>query len=311
MGLLSKALQMADAAERPSDRPETGTPSAPRKDADPAAAQGPDAPVHYSEPVAPGDDAPSPLAALAPQPPATTTDASRTDERLAVLHQPSSAVAEQFRAIRTSVLARWQNQRHLLHAFTSAQPQEGKTLTVLNLGLCFAELSQRRVLVLEADLRRPRFAAFLGLPPGPGLADLLAQQVGIAQAAVTIPTAHLDVIAAGHPLGNQALQSLSSPAASGLFGELRRRYDHVLIDTPPVLPYADAGVLGALSDEIILVTRLNLTPVSLVRQAAAILAGYNAPVAGLIATEHTRSALSLCTIQQQPSELVQQEKHAA
>jgi Mrp family chromosome partitioning ATPase len=311
MGLLSKALQMADATGRTTDRPDTGAPPAPLRDPVPAAPREADAPAPAVNLAPDPADAPGPLAALAPQEPAMTADASRIDERLEVLHQPASAVSEQFRAIRTGMLARWQNQRHMVHAFTSAQPQEGRTLTVLNLGLCFAELSQRRVLVLEADLRRPHFAAYMGLPEGPGLAEVLEQRASIAQAAATVASARLDVIAAGHALGNQALQVLSSPATVGLLGELRRRYDHVLIDTPPVLPFADAGILGALSDEIILVTRLNLTPLALVRQAVSILAGYNAPVAGLIATEHTRSGLTLSNFAQQPAAVMRQKKDAA
>jgi Mrp family chromosome partitioning ATPase len=73
-----------------------------------------------------------------------------------------------------------------------------------------------------------------------------------------------------------------------LLKDLRRRFDHVIIDTPPVLDLADAGILGAWSDEVLLVARMNVTPQPLVMQAMRTLGSYNAPVTGLIATDHQR-----------------------
>ena len=307
MGLLATALKMAASADSPSDRPDTGVPAA-LTGSGPTEAGG-------ADPLAPNlglanaqDPSDRPLA---PESPAATIPAAGIDERLEVMHQSSGPVAEQFRAIRTSILARWRNQRHIVHAFTSAQGQEGKTLTVLNLGLSFAELSDRRTLVLEADFRRPRFASFLGLPAGPGLVDLLGQSATLAQTVVTLADTRLDVIPAGRIASHKALRVLSSPAAAALLGELRRRYDHVLIDTPAVLPCADAGVLGAASDEVILVARLDQTPEATVRQAIATLAGYNAPVAGLIVTDHALAMPIFRISSEITADAAAQEKDAA
>lgn len=75
---------------------------------------------------------------------------------------------------------------------------------------------------------------------------------------------------------------------ASLMKKLRSSYDHVIIDTPPVLELADAGILGSVSNEVLLIARLNQTPRALIEQAIRILSSYNAPVGGLIATDQQR-----------------------
>ena len=87
----------------------------------------------------------------------------------------------------------------------------------------------------------------------------------------------------------QAVQLLSSEAMASLLSRLRQNYDHVFIDTPPVIELADAGVLGTISDEVLLIARMNRTPRALVEQAIRTLNSYNASVGGIIATDQQRS----------------------
>ncbi len=215
----------------------------------------------------------------------TLSDLTATDERLGVLGNPAGVVAEECRAIRTSLLARWQNKRHLVHTLTSAVPQEGKTLTSLNLAAAFAELRTRHTLVIEADLRRPQFTRLLGLEESPGLADLLEGTATVEAALHAVGPRGLHVIPAGRATGNQAIDLLSSPRLGTLLAQWRRRYDDIFIDTPPVLELADAGIIGALSDEVLLAVRLGHTPRGLVDKATRILLTYNAPAAAVIGTD--------------------------
>ncbi len=208
------------------------------------------------------------------------------DDRLVVLTEPSSIMAEEYRSIRTSILARWEQKRHLVHTITSATPQEGKTITSLNLGLSFAELRNRQTLVIEADLRLPQFESQLGLDRGTGLVPLLDGQVTLEDVIVTVPDTNLHVIPAGKRANDRAVQLLSSTPMAELLERLRESYDHVIIDTPPVVELADAGILGAMSDDVLLIARLQRTPQSLIEQAIRTLGSYNADVAGLIATDH-------------------------
>ena len=212
-------------------------------------------------------------------------DASEVDERLVALTNPASVMAEEYRAVRTSILARWEQKRNLAHTITSATPQEGKTITSLNLGLSFAELRNRRTVVIEADLRLPQFARQLGLAETPGLVALLEGKQSTDRVVCRVDQSNLDIIPAGQRANDRAVQLLSSTAMESLIVDLRRQYDHVIIDTPPVVELADAGILGALSDEVLLIARIGRTPRKLIQLAVRTLGSYSAHVSGLIATD--------------------------
>ncbi len=208
----------------------------------------------------------------------------RIDERIVVWADPAGLEAEEYRAIRTGLLARWQHKRHLSHVISSAVPQEGKTITSLNLAASLGELSDRTCVVVEADLRLPMFAKLLGLPTGPGLVELLRGDATLGQVLVPIAGRQVWVLPAGADTGGSAAQLMSGPAMADTVSQLQRRFDHVVLDTPPVNAVADAGVIGALCDEVILVARMQRTPVPLIEQARRTLAQAQAKIAGVIAT---------------------------
>jgi capsular exopolysaccharide synthesis family protein len=210
------------------------------------------------------------------------------DDRLVSLTEPSSQLAEEYRAIRTSLLARWEHRRHLVHTITSATPQEGKTITSLNLGLSMAELRNRKTIVIEADLRLPTFNKLMHLGDSPGMIGYLRGQAELSEVIQKIEGSALHVITAGSRASNDAVQLLSNNRMARLLETLRAKYDHVIIDTPPVIELADAGILGGISDEVMLIARISRTPKPLIDQALRALRSYNAPVAGVIATDQDR-----------------------
>jgi len=217
-------------------------------------------------------------------------DAGSVDDRLIVLTEPQSLIAEEYRSIRTGLLARWQHKRHLIHTITSATPQDGKTITSLNLGLSFSELRTRRTVVVEADFRLPQFTHLLGLEPQtPGILDVLQGQEKLSQIIQRVGNDRLHVLPAGYRTCNDAVQLLSGAAMASLLKQLRNKYDHIIIDTPPVLELADAGIVGAFSDDVLLIAQMNRTPRTLIEQAIKTLTSYNAPVAGIIATNQNRA----------------------
>lgn len=216
-------------------------------------------------------------------------DYSDVDERLVSLINPSCVIAEEYRAIRTGLLAKWDNRRHLVHTITSATPQEGKTITSLNLGLILAELHNRKTLVIEADLRLPQFKKLLNLPQSYGLVGVMRGEATFKDALLNVGPNNLHVLPAGSRVNNEAVQLLSSPQMASMVKKLKREYDHIIIDTPPVVELADAGILGAMSDDVILIARMSRTPSPLIKQAIRTLESYHAPVACVIATDHSRS----------------------
>src|SRR4029077_3013367 len=134
-----------------------------------------------------------------------------------------------------------QNLRTVL--VTSPQKSEGKSITSANLALTIAQELQRRVVIVEADLRKPSLQHLFGLPDGPGLAEYLIGAAELKDVMKFLPDHNLTVITAGTAPTNPA-ELLGSTAMRRLLDLLRSRFDRVILDTPPVLPLADVAVLA-------------------------------------------------------------------
>jgi protein-tyrosine kinase len=149
---------------------------------------------------------------------------------------------------------------------TSAVPQEGKTLTAVNLALTFSESYGRRVLLIDADLRRPSVHEVIGIPNDRGLSDVLrADRVELPTVQVT-PL--LTVLPSGRPEQNP-LAGLSSERMRILLDESSARYDWVILDTPPLGLLSDAQLLTRLTQAAVFVIRAGSTPFAVVDKAIA------------------------------------------
>jgi capsular exopolysaccharide synthesis family protein len=174
-----------------------------------------------------------------------------------------SMLSEAFRTTLTSFLFSARNgDRPRIVVLTSANPSEGKTTVTVNLAIALAEISQR-VLLIDADMRRPRVHEILELGSGPGLAELLREKEPIAAGTLDkyirptqIPG--LSALRSGRS-GGAVSNLLYSPRLQELLEKLRHDFDTVLIDTPPVLHISDARVLGRLADAVILVLKAGQT----------------------------------------------------
>ena len=161
---------------------------------------------------------------------------------------------------------------------TSALGSEGKTTTALDLARSFAEAGER-VLLVEADLRRPTLAPALHLEPGPGLSDVLAGQAEVAAAVRPGGSEGLSVLPAGTVPPNPA-ELLGSARMADAVAGLRGAYDKVLLDAAPLLPVTDAAVCSALADGVLLVVRWGRTSRDEVTEAVTMLEQVHARVLG-------------------------------
>ncbi len=209
-----------------------------------------------------------------------------------VHHDRGSIVTEQYRAIRTQVLARCKNRRLQVHVVTSAAPGEGKTISTLNLGMAFAEIRNQKTLLLEADLRRPTFASYFGHEYKLGLTDYLHGKTDDIDSIIE-PSVYdnLQFMPAGEADPVKSTELLSSPRMVQLLDRLRDRYDFIFIDTPPVVTVTDPCILGAMADQTIMVVRLNKTASQVIDRAKRLLRASNCELAGVILT-HLRPDLS-------------------
>ncbi|MBF4575741.1 polysaccharide biosynthesis tyrosine autokinase [Frondihabitans sp. VKM Ac-2883] len=178
-------------------------------------------------------------------------DPTASKRPLIVHLDPRSPRAESFRSLRTNLQFLDAERPARIFALTSAMPSEGKTTTVANLAISLAE-SGARVVVIDADLRRPRLAEVMGLEGAVGLTDVLIGRAEIDDVSQPWGTRSLMVIPAGQIPPNPS-ELLGSRAMQALLETLGGLYDYVLLDTPPLLPVTDAAVLSKLTDGVVLV----------------------------------------------------------
>src|SRR6202051_2913382 len=195
--------------------------------------------------------------------------------------RPQSQMAESYRALRTSLLLSNLGAPPKVIMVTSARPQEGKTTTSINTAIVLAQKGVR-VLLVDADLRRPSVHRALGMGARSGLSNVLTGSATLQQTITTSPILpNLLIIPAGTPPPNPA-ELLASSNMRDLIAELRQQFDHIVIDTPPTLSVTDAVVLSPRADATILVIRSGHTTKQALRRARDILTQVNAHVAGVL-----------------------------
>ncbi len=172
---------------------------------------------------------------------------------------PKSLAAEQYRQLRTRLSLSEGASAVRTVLITSPQKGEGKSITSANLALTMAQELHRRVVLIEADLRKPSLHQLFGLAPGAGLSDYLSGAAELEQVTKFLPEHHLTVIPAGSTPGNPA-ELLGSTAMRRLLDQLRTTFDRVILDTPPVLPLADVAILAPMVDGALMVVRAGYTP---------------------------------------------------
>lgn len=163
---------------------------------------------------------------------------------------------------------------------SSALPGEGKSTVVCNLGIAFAETG-KRVILVDADLRRPKLAEYLGLEGAVGLTNVLAGQAALGDALQPWGGSGMWVLPSGYVPPNPS-ELLSSRNMSDLLTALGRGFDVVIIDTPPLLPVTDAAVMATIADGCVLVSRYAKTTVSQATGAAAALNAVGARLHGCV-----------------------------
>jgi capsular exopolysaccharide synthesis family protein len=154
-------------------------------------------------------------------------------------------------------------------AVASPARNDGKTTTAINLAGALAQAPDARVVVVEADLRHPSMARVLGLPGAHGLsAYLLDHSIAFEQTIERPRGFGFSVVVAGAP-SSMPYELLTSARLSALLAALRERFDFVLVDTPPTLPFPDVGILRDLVDGFLVVVRAKRTPREQVRECLA------------------------------------------
>jgi len=200
-------------------------------------------------------------------------------ERALFTHaKPRSSVAESLRSVRTNVLFRTGNKKSRTLLITSAIPREGKSFSSSNLAAVLA-MSGSRVIIIDADLRRPSIHRLFELSDEKGLSEVLLSQRSVHEVITPSHISNLDVIPAG-PIPTNPSELLGSEKMQDVVKELQKEYDIVIIDSPPVTAVADPLILSPFADGVILVVEANQTRKPIVMQAITRLQQVKAPLIG-------------------------------
>jgi len=184
---------------------------------------------------------------------------------IVMLGKNRSLAAEKFRRLKTT-LANSQDGGPQVIVLTSTGPSEGKSLVSTNLALAFAADRNDRVLLVDADLRRPTVDRWISPSPTLGLTEVLEGRTELEHALLSLSNSALHILPAGSTPRDPVVL-LSSSGARDLFAQLRRSYKRIIIDTPPVVPFTDADAVGAHADGVLLVVRSGRTRRALFKQA--------------------------------------------
>lgn len=197
---------------------------------------------------------------------------------LVLLEKERSVAAERFRRLK-AILAHDRGSAPQVVVVTSANAGEGKSLVAANLALAFAQDTRGGTLLVDADLRRPARMDWLSPEPALGLSDLVLEGLEPDHAIVELTNAPLHVLPAGRAV-DDPVSLFGSPVLATTMTRLRERYWRIVLDTPPVLLFAESDVIAAHADGVLLVARAGRTTVRAYHEALQAIT--SAPVLGAV-----------------------------
>jgi len=203
-----------------------------------------------------------------------------TPQDLVVHTHPKSSVAECLRAVRTNLLFMSPEKPLRTIMVTSSAPQEGKTTTATSLAITMTG-SGNRVLLVDADMRRPRIHRIFGLQNAAGLSSLILGEGRLADLVASTPVPNLWVLPCG-PVPPNPAELLHTGSFERLLGEMAASFDRVIIDSPPVGVVADAVVMATRTDATLMVLKAGWTSREVARQAVRQLRDVKAPLFGAV-----------------------------
>lgn len=208
----------------------------------------------------------------------TTT---RTTQRSLIAHvQPKSPISEQYRTLRTNI--QFSNVDGNLHSVmvTSSSPGEGKSTTVANLAVVFAQQG-KKVLLVDADMRKPTVHYTFRLENHIGLTNVLTKQAALSSAVHDTNVENLSVLTSG-PVPPNPAELLASAGMKEMMAEMYEEYDVILFDTPPVLAVTDGQILANLCDASILVIRSGETVIEAAQKSKELLMNAKGKLLGVV-----------------------------
>jgi len=206
------------------------------------------------------------------------------DLSLITYHKPKAPESEAYRMLRTNLGYTGVDKKHQIILVTSARMQEGKSTTASNLAITMAQ-SDHKVLIIDADMRRPKIHKLFKLDNLLGLTDLVVKDEVYDKVVYHCgEIKNLDIITSGE-IPPMPSEILDSKKMISLLDSLRSKYDYIIIDSPPVLSVSDASILARIVDGVLLTVASNETHVDAIVTAKRSLDKVEANVIGTVLTK--------------------------
>lgn len=200
-----------------------------------------------------------------------------------VIKKPMSQLAENVRALRTTLLLSGSGSPPKVIAVTSSSSREGKSSLTSMLATIWAR-SEQRVIIVDTDCRHPNVHRLFSIPHDKGVLAVLADRVDLEEAIVHDPKSRVDILPTEQS-PRDAVNQFEPAAVQAMFSRLREKYDVILVDTPPVLSVADTRIVSKFADTVLYAVRWRKTPRDAVRQGIEQLYRDNINVAGVVVTQ--------------------------
>lgn len=203
------------------------------------------------------------------------------DEKTLITHtNPKSPISEAYRVLRTNIQYSSADKPLKIIVVTSSGPGEGKTTTICNLAVLFAQMGSKTLLI-DGDLRKPRLHKIFGMENRQGLSNILVSRDDYLNYVKKCPIKKLDIITCGVIPPNPS-ELLTSNAMQQFIETVRADYDMVFIDAPPVGSVTDAAVLSTIVDGIILVAASGTVEIDALVRSKELLEKVNANIIGVV-----------------------------
>lgn len=212
----------------------------------------------------------------------------KNKRQLITLTNPKSPISESYRSLRTNIEFASVDEPLQVIMVTSAGPGEGKSTTISNIAITYAQ-TDKKIILIDADLRKPTAHHTFSVSNRWGLSSVLSKQCELEEAIQKTNVPNLDLLTAGVIPPNPA-EMLGSKRMSELVAQLKEMYDIVLIDTPPLLAVTDAQIVSTKSDGAILVVDQGRVKRDIAKKAVQNLRTVNARILGVVLNNVKRKA---------------------
>lgn len=205
------------------------------------------------------------------------------DKHIVTYYQPKGAIAEQYRTLRTNLRRINKETPVKCIVLTSSIHNEGKSTSSVNLAIAMTYEINKKILLVDCDLRKGTLHSLLGLVNYRGISEYLQEEIQIGDMIKKTPIPGLDFIACGEVPANPS-ELLGSKRMLDFLEYARQNYDFIIIDTPPIIPLTDAAVLGIHVDGVVVIAQAGRTKREVVKQSELILTQADCNILGFVIT---------------------------